>query len=304
MSHDSLIRLGVTIAVIFGSIIYGFITMSLSRRITARVQNRVGPPLKQPFIDVIKLYSKRTMVSHGIMQTLGPIFMLTGVIATLVLIPYIGGHKYLSLYSHNADLIAILYIMTFGQLAMALAIGQSGNPYGTIGVARGLTRMLGYELPLLLALVSLIVINGTADVNVIIASQQGSFLNWNAFQHPVVGITALLALLGMMGYQPFDNPGAPAEVASGPRGEWGGKFMAIMMTSNAMFIVAKLVLLVGLFFGGASNLFELAIKVFLLYLYPLFVSLVFPRFAMEDTFLFFWKWPAFIGVIGLLFAIL
>jgi NADH-quinone oxidoreductase subunit H len=298
---ESVIRLLVTISVILGSVVYGFITMSLSRRITARVQNRIGPPLKQPFVDVIKLYSKRTFVTHGIMQTLGPILLMTGIISTLILIPY--GTGYLSLYSSNGDLITILYIMTFGQLAMALAIGQGGNPNGAIGVARGLTRMLGYELPLVLALISLIVLNHSADVNVIIANQQGGIANWNAVRHPIVGITALLALLGMMGNQPFDNPSAPAEVASGPLGEFGGKFMAIMMTSNAMFIVAKLVLLVGLFFGGASNLFVLAIKIFLLYLYPLFVGLVFPRFAMEDTLLFFWKWPTVIGFIGLAIAI-
>jgi len=298
---ESVIRLLVTIAVVLGSIIYDFITMSLSRRITARVQNRIGPPLKQPFVDVIKLYSKRTFVTHGIMQTLGPIFLMTGIISTLILIPY--GTGYLSLYSGHGDLITILYIMTFGQLAMALAIGQGGSPWGTIGVARGLTRMLGYELPLILAIVALIYANNSADVNVIIANQQGSIANWNAIKHPFVGIAALLALLGMMGYQPFDNPSAPAEVASGPVGEFGGKFMAIMMTSGAMFVVAKLVLIVGLFFGAGENLFILAFKVFLLYLYPLFVGLVFPRFAMEDTLMFFWKWPTLIGVIGLAMAI-
>jgi len=298
---SEMIRLLVTIAVILGSMLYGFMTMAISRRITARVQNRIGPPLKQPFIDVIKLYSKRTFVTHGIMQTLGPILLMTGVISTLILIPY--GKGYLSLYSEYGDLITVLYVMAFGALAMALAVGQGGNPYGTIGVARGLTRMLGYELPLLLAIVSLMYIHKTTDINQIIANQQGSIANWNAFKHPVVGITALLAMLGMMGYQPFDNPSAPAEVASGPAGEFGGKFMAIMMTSGAIFVVAKLVLLVDLFFGGASNLFILAIKIFLLYLYPLFVGLVFPRFAMEDTLLFFWKWPALIGAIGLALAI-
>ena len=298
---ESTIRLLVTVAVVLGSIIYGFITMSLARRITARVQNRIGPPLKQPFIDVIKLYSKRTFVSHGIMHTLGPILLMTGIISTLVLIPY--GTGYLSLYSHNGDLITVLYIMAFGSLAMALSIGQAGNPYGTIGVARGLTRMLGYELPLLLAVVALIYVNKSADINVIVANQQGGIQNWNAVKHPLVGIAALLALLGMMGYQPFDNASAPAEVASGPMGEFGGKFMAIMMTSGAMFVVAKLVLIVNLFFGGGDNLLILAVKVFILYLYPLFVGLVFPRFAMEDTFMFFWKWPALIGFIGLALVI-
>jgi len=298
---ESVIRLLVTAAVVLGSIIYGFITMSLARRITERVQNRIGHPLMQPFVDVIKLYSKLTFVTHGIMQTLGPILLMTGIISTLILIPY--GTGYLSLYSSHGDLITVIYIMTFGQLAMALAIGQGGSPWGTIGVARGLTRMLGFELPFLLAVVALIYANHSADINVIIANQQGGFTHWNAIRHPFVGIAALLALLGMMSYQPFDNASAPAEVASGPVGEFGGKFMAIMMTSGAMFVVAKLVLIVGLFFVGGENLLILAFKIFLLYLYPLFVGLVFPRFAMEDTLMFFWKWPTLIGVIGLAMVI-
>ncbi len=281
-----------------GSLV-GLTYMGIGRKIIARVQHRYGPPIFQNVVDVLKLYSKKSSITHGVMFHLAPNIAITGTISTMMFVPILVGEHAISLFSFQGDLILILYIMVFGCLAMALGAGQSGNPNSAIGVSRGLTQMFGFEIPFVIALVTLMVQNETTSVQTIIAGQD-TFLHWNIFQSPFAFIAAMFAFLGMMGNKPFDVPFAPAEIASGPPSEFGGKYLAVMQTNRGMFAFVKLVLYVDLFLGGATNFAVLLIKTFAFYLVPLFVGIVNPRFRTEQAMTFFWKWPTAIGLIGFL----
>lgn len=281
----------------------GLIYTGIGRRIIARVQHRYGPPIFQNIVDVMKLYAKTSAVTHGVMFHLAPTIAITGTISTMMFVPILVGEHAISLFSFSGDLILILYIMVFGCLAMALGAGQSGNPNSAIGVSRGLTQMFGYEIPFVIALVTLMVQNGTTSVQTIIAAQDG-FMNWNIIQSPFAFIAAMFAFLGMMGNKPFDVPFAPAEIASGPPSEFGGKYLALMRTNRGMFAFVKLVLYTDLFLGGATNFLILLVKTFAFYLVPLFVGIVNPRFRTEQAMTFFWKWPTVIGAVGLILVLM
>ena len=284
-----------------GSLV-GLIYMGIGRKIIARVQHRYGPPIFQNVVDVLKLYSKRSAITHGVMFHLAPNIAITGTISTMMFVPILVGENAISLFSFQGDLILILYIMVFGCLAMALGAGQSGNPNSAIGVSRGLTQMFGFEIPFVIALVTLMVQNETTSVQTIIAAQD-TFMHWNIFQSPFAFIAAMFAFLGMMGNKPFDVPFAPAEIASGPPSEFGGKYLALMQTNRGMFAFVKLVLYVDLFLGGATNFAILLVKTFAFYLVPLFVGIVNPRFRTEQAMTFFWKWPTAIGLVGFLLVL-
>ncbi len=281
----------------------GLTYIGIGRVITARVQHRYGPPIFQNIIDVLKLYSKKTAITHGVMFHLAPNLAITGTISTLMFIPILTGAHPIYLFSFKGDLILVMYIMVFGCLAMALGAGQSGNPNSAIGVSRGLTQMLGYEVPFAIALVTLMVQNHSASIIDIVKAQQGSVWQWNMFQSPLAFIAALAAFLGMMGNKPFDVVIAPAEIASGPPSEFGGKYLALMQTNRGMFAFVKLVLYVDLFLGGAGSFVSLLLKTFALYLVQLFVGIVNPRFRTEQAMTFFWKWPTAIGLIGLVLVV-
>ena len=60
-----------TVLGIIGVYIYGVFLMGLGRKISARVQLRYGPPVYQNYIDILKLLTKKTNISHGIMFDLG-----------------------------------------------------------------------------------------------------------------------------------------------------------------------------------------------------------------------------------------
>ncbi len=273
------------------------------RVITARVQNRFGPPITQNFWDIIKLYSKKTAVHHGLMQHWGPVFAITASVTSLFFIPVLKDSSLWLNNSFNGDIIFLLYMMVFGSLGMALGAGQTGNPNSAIGVARGLALMVGYEVPFVLALVAIMIQFKTTSISDLMAVQD-SFSHWIIFQSPFAFIAAILAFLGMMHYAPFDVTFAPAEIASGPASEFGGKYLALMQTSGSIFTFAKLVLFTDIFLGGAGDLVTLIVKTFLLYMIPVLTGIVNPRYRTEQAITFFWKWPTVFGIIAILIVVL
>lgn len=274
-----------------------------ARNITARVQNRYGPPILQNLYDILKLYSKSTSINHGIMQHLGPVWAITASTTTLLFIPILKDSAMFANLSFDGDIIFLLYIMVFGSLGMALGAGQTGNPNSAIGVSRGLTQLVGYKVPFIMAVVSLMIQFQTTNLNDLIAVQD-SFTNWNIFQSPFAFLAGILAFLGMMGYKPFDVVIAPAEIASGPPSEFGSKYLGMMLTSSSIFTFAKLVFFTDLFLGGADNFFILIVKTYLLYMVPLLIGIVNPRFRTEQSVRFFWGWPTVFGLIAILIVAL
>ncbi len=279
----------------------GMLYGGLRRKIIARIQNRVGPPVYQNFLDVFKLLSKKSAINHGIMQHLAPLWMIAMSISTLMFIPILKDGLFFTNLNFSGDLIFLLYLMVFGSLGMALGAGQTGNPNSAIGVSRGLTQMVGFEIPWVMALVALMIQYKTTSITGLldIQSQSGT---WLMFSSPLAFIAAILAMPGMFRYSPFDIVGAPAELASGPISEFGGKYLSTMMTSGSIFAFVKLTLYVDIFLGGASNLIELVIKTFILYMYPVLWGAVSPRFRTEQAVKYFWGWPLFFGVLALIYA--
>ncbi len=282
--------------------IVGVLYGGIVRKITARIQNRVGPPIWQNLLDITKLYSKRTAVHHGVMQHLGPVFAITASVTSLFFIPVLKDSALFANLSFDGDLIFLLYMMVFGSLGMALGAGETGNPNSAIGVARGLSLMVGYEIPFVLALVALMIQFQTTSIHDLMEVQKG-FSSWLIFQSPFAFLAGILAFLGMMHYAPFDVPIAPSELASGPVSEFGGKYLALMMTSSSIFTFAKLVLFTDIFLGGAEDLITLLIKTFALYMIPVITGIVNPRYRTEQAIRFFWKWPTVFGIIAILIVV-
>ncbi|UBM62715.1 NADH-quinone oxidoreductase subunit H [Candidatus Sulfidibacterium hydrothermale] len=275
----------------------------LTRKITARIQNRKGPPWYQNFIDAFKLGSKSSAIHHGAMHHMGPAFLMVSSVMTLMVVPVLTHNNWFPNLNFQGDLIFLLYIMTFGPLGMALGAGQTGNPNSAIGVTRGLSQMVGFEIPWVLALVALMIQYHTTSITGLMAAQEQAG-TWLMFSSPFAFIAAVMAMLGMFRYSPFDIVGAPTELASGPVSENGGKYLFVMMSSGSVFTFAKLTLYVDLFMGGADNLLILLVKTFALYMIPVLYGNVSPRYRTEQAVRWFWGWPSFFGLLAILQAVI
>ena len=282
--------------------VYGLLVGAFIERTIAKVQGRIGIPYRQPFINILKTLVKRTAVSHGIMFYLGPVFRIAGGIGTLAFIPVIYGSETFANFSYAGDLFLVIYFMFFGQLGMALGAGESGHPYSAIGIARGLSQMTAYEVPFALAVISIVIQYDTLSITEIVAAQQGGWQHWTLFTNWVATLAAMLAFLGMTGYSPFDIFLAPQEIPIGPPTEFHSAYLSLLQTNRALFGATKLVLFMNLFFGGASGWIELMIKTLAIYMVAVVVGVAFPRFRVDQSIRFFFKYPTIIGIASIVYV--
>jgi NADH-quinone oxidoreductase subunit H len=279
---------------------YGFLLGAFIQKIGARAGRRHGIPVWQNYLDIIKNYGQRSSITHGVMFYLGPVFRLSGGVGLLLFVPTIYGSYMFSNLSFAGDLILALYFVFFGTLGMALGAAESGHPHAAMGITRGLSQVTAAELPFALAVFSVALQYQTLSVTDIVAAQQGSFLNWTLFTNPIAVTAAMLGFLGSMMRPPFDVVLAPQEIPIGPPTEYHSSYLALMQTNRAIFPIAKIVIYMNLFFGGADNWASFFLKVFLIYLWSAFVGVCFPRFRVEQSIRWFLIWPVPIGLLSIL----
>jgi len=293
-------KFGYLLLVIFLALNYGLLLTAFIRKIAARVGRRRGIPFYQNYIDLFKLLSLRKHITHGVMFYLGPVFRLGGGVGLLMFVPVLFNNPHFSNLSFEGDLVLILYFMFFGTLGMALGAGEGGHPNSAIAIARGLSQTSAYEVPLILGLLAVSAQYQTLSISKMVAAQQGGIMHWTLFTNPLASIAILLALLGSFMHSPFDVVITPQETPIGPPTEYHSAFLATLSTNRSIFPVAKLVLFTNILMGGSTNWFELILKTFILFLWPVFVGVVFPRFRTEQSVRWFLKYPAIIGILAII----
>jgi NADH-quinone oxidoreductase subunit H len=278
--------------------IVGLFMVLMMRRIAARIQRRVGPPLLQPLFDIIKLYSKRTQVSHGLIHDIGIVMAVGGYVAAETLLPVPGMNG----IAEKGGLLVLAYVMMIPSLGLALGVGQCANPNGSIGISRALTAMLAYDIPLVIVIFGVAFHFGTTNLVDIIAQQQaGGVAGWGAVQMPLLAVAGLFSVHAMLGKQPFEVYVAPAEIATGPMVEMGGKYLGGLFVMQCFQIYTAGVLYTSMFLGGGENWGTFLLKSFAVVAVPMTVAFLFPRYRTEDLVRLVWKWPVMLGLVGLAF---
>ncbi|MGP3778084.1 respiratory chain complex I subunit 1 family protein [Halanaerobium saccharolyticum] len=296
---DIIYRTGHFLLITVFAMALGLLFMGIARKIIARIQKRYGPPVYQPYLDVLKLFGKDA-ITHGFIFDFGAVMALGGVIATLFFIP-LGSWQ---LYSMEGTVLLVIYLLAVASLGMAMGTVGSGNPQASLGISRALTQMLGYELPYLVILFALIFRYQTSSIWGLMQAQAGNYLNWNLFAYPLMALVAFVVLIGMMGKKPFDAMIAPSEIGSGPVVESGGKYLGMLLLQKSITIIIELALYVNLFLGGAENILIFILKMLIVWVLATMFGSLFPRFRIEDGVKFFWKWPLGIAILQALYIII
>jgi NADH-quinone oxidoreductase subunit H len=271
------------------------------RRISARLQRRIGPPFFQPLYDIVKLYGKKTQISHGMIHEMGIIMAVGGFIAAETLLPAPG----MDGLADKGGIITLTYMLMIPSLGLALGVGQCANPNGSIGISRALTAMLAYDIPFVLVMFGAAYVYGTTNLAEMIAiQQQQGVSSWGIMQMPLLALAGMMTLPAIMGKQPFEIYVAPAEIATGPMVEMGGKFMGGLFVMQCFQLHIAGVLYTTLFLGGGESWITFLPKIFLVVAIPMSIANMFPRYRTEDVLRLMWKWPVLVGIIGLAVAML
>lgn len=271
----------------------------MMRKIAARIQRRVGPPFLQPLWDIIKLHGKETQTSHGLIHEIGIVMAIGGYVAAVTLLPVPGMNG----IAEKGGLIALLYMTMIPSLGLALGVGQCANPNGSIGISRALTAILAYDVPMVIVIFGVAYQFGSLNlVQVIAAQQAGGIETWGLVQMPLLALAGLFAMQAMLGKQPFEIYVAPAEIATGPMVEMGGKFLGGLFVMQCFQLFVAGALYTTLFLGGGESWPTFLLKVFAVVAIPMTIAFVFPRYRTEDLVRLVWKWPTMIGLLGIAFV--
>ena len=273
--------------------VVGLAMLLMMRKIAAKIQRRVGPPFFQPLYDVVKFFGKQTQISHGLIHDVGIIVAVGGYIAAETLIPVPG----MTGIADRTDVITLIYFLMVPSLGMALAAGQCANPNASIGISRALTAMLAYDIPFVIVIFGMSWMYGTTNLVQMVEYQQAH--GWGLFEAPLLAFAGLFALQGMLGKQPFEIYVAPAEIATGPMVEMGGKYLGSLIVMQSFSLYTAGILYTTLFLGGGVTWIDFLLKAFLVVAIPMTIAFQFPRYRAEQMLGSLWKWPVLAGLLGL-----
>jgi NADH-quinone oxidoreductase subunit H len=239
------------ILVVPGAIVLGLVAGWIVRKVSALVQWRVGPPFFQPFYDVMKLFGKEILVPEQANRTvflIAPLIGLVGVLLLSVILSY-------SLFAGEAflgDIIVAIYLMVMPSLALIMAGSSSASPHASVGAAREMKLVMGYELPLVMAFIVVIIKSAS-----LVASGKVLEITALSQQMPVFSVSGMLAFLvalmciqAKVGFVPFDIAESDSELASGIIMEYSGALLGVWKLMQAVCLVALPFFLMTVFLGG------------------------------------------------------
>ena len=220
----------ILLAPFLGGILEGF-----DRKISARMQGRVGPPIRQPFFDVIKLFKKQyIVVVHSVH------FLLLSYLAFMILTG--------AMFFAGADLMLCFFILSTAATFLYFAAVITNSPYSTIGSQRELVQMMAYEPAVLLTAVGFYISTGSFNVRTIIQQDYSLIMKMPGFFIAFVFIMTI-----KMRKSPFDTAASHhphLELVKGITTDMGSKNLALfsitewyenvfLMGVVALFIVNK-----------------------------------------------------------------
>lgn len=233
----------------------------IERKLSADIQFRYGPMrvgkfgLLQLVADAIKLFTKEDLRPKNADRLLfdnAPIFLMSSVFLMLVAIPvgavFINGVEY-PLAVTEMD-ISILYIEAMSAISIfgifMMSYG-SNNKYSLLGAFRNFARMVGYEVPLGITVISVAVMTGSLNI---VEIAQGQGLVWNIFLQPIGFVVFFIALMADMGRLPFDQNESEEELVAGWITEYSGMRFGLGFFAEYIHMILGSFLVALLFLGG------------------------------------------------------
>lgn len=305
---EALIKTIIVIVVLLGG--FAYLTL-LERYVVAKIQARIGPnrvgaiggiAVLQPIADAIKMIFKEDIwpsQADKIIYTIAPgIAVATALIAWAV-IPL---HPSAEIFGYHIDFyiadvnVALLFILAMGSLGVyGIVLGGwgSNNKYSMFGALRSTAQMISYEVSLGLALVGVLMINGSLSL-VDIVNKQATI--WNVVWQPLGFIVYLVAATAEINRLPFDLPEAETELVAGYQTEYSSLKFALFYMAEYINMTTVCAIAATMFFGGYQGPFGLfpgvwwlVIKVLFFIFVLMWVRGTLPRFRYDQLMRFGWQ---------------
>jgi NADH-quinone oxidoreductase subunit H len=226
----------------------------MEHKVLAHMQHRLGPMYAGRFhgwaqliADGVKFIQKEDVVPRAAdswVFTLAPAVVLVPYIAIFIVIPFDN-----SIWAENLDvgIFFLLAVSSVQVIGVLMAGWASANKFSLIGAVRAAAQLIAYELPLILAAVSVAMLAGSLSLIGIVEGQRDF---WYVLVQPVPFLIFVMASLAELVRTPFDMPIADSEIIFGAYTEYTGLKFAFFLLAEYAGIVLLSAVAAVLFLGG------------------------------------------------------
>jgi len=315
---DTLLIPVIKAIVIVLGLLVGFAYMTLAeRKLCARFQLRYGPNqagpfgVFQPIADALKAIFKEEVIPGHVdkwIYVLCPILAMVPALVAFGVVPIgrpftIAGHPItLQMADLNVGLLYPMAVAGLGAYGIVLGGWSSNNNYSLLGALRATAQIISYELPMGLALISLVVVTGTLKMSGIVEYQAALPL---IVLQPVGFLIYFICGLAETNRSPFDFPETENELISGYNTEYGGIKFALFFMAEYINMIVVSTLVVTLFLGGWQGpilpgwMWFFIKTVFMLFVF-VWIRASLPRARYDKLMKFCWKFMTPLALVNVL----
>ncbi|MDT7879273.1 MAG: NADH-quinone oxidoreductase subunit NuoH [Candidatus Hydrothermia bacterium] len=280
----------------------------LERRVSAWIQDRIGPNrvgpfgLLQPLVDVIKLMFKEEIVpitAEKFIHFLAPGIVIVCVITATALIPV---DPNFIITNPKIGVLIIMALSSLSAYSVILSGFASLTKYPILGSLRASAQVVSYEIPIALSILSVVIMANSLSLVDIVNAQKNL---WFIFTQPIAFIIYLISSFAETNRAPFDLPEAESELVGGYHTEFSSMRFAWFFAGEYAHIIISSSIMTILFLGGwygpiKSGFWWFFIKVFILCYIFIWVRWTFPRFRYDQLMSISWKFLIPISLINLI----
>uniref|UniRef100_A0A832LV54 NADH-quinone oxidoreductase subunit H n=1 Tax=Caldimicrobium thiodismutans TaxID=1653476 RepID=A0A832LV54_9BACT len=273
------------------------------RKIIARMQQRLGPNrvgprgILQPIADVLKLIQKEDIFPATVDRpifAIAPLISLVCAASGLALIPL---WERFVLSNLNVGLLFILALSSLSAYGVILSGWASNSRYAFLGALRASAQVISYEVAMSLALLSVVLMAGSFNLQDIVKAQMESPFKVFLIPQIVAFFVFMVSALAETNRVPFDLPEAETELVAGYFVEYSGIRFALFYLAEYFGMVVMSALAVTCFLGGYAGPFEVPglpffwflIKLYLLLFFYIWVRATLPRYRYDQLMSLGWK---------------
>lgn len=291
------------------TMVMGFIY--IERRFLGFIQVRLGPNrtgpfgLLQPVADAIKVLLKEDIIpakGDKLIFWLAPLVAFVPVFMIFAVVPFQKGALLADL---NVGILYVTAVSSIVAVGVFMAGWSSNNKYSLVGAMRDVAQLISYEIPLGLAILSVVLLTGSLSLTRIVEAQSIPFI----LLQPLGFLIFFIAALAEVNRCPFDLLEADSEIVAGFNIEYSGMKFAMFFLAEYCEVLVLSALVATLFLGGWRGpllppFLWFIIKIVAVFLFVIWIRATIPRLRIDQVMGFAWKGLLPLALINLLITAL